>query len=212
MPLYEQASFESYSSLGTFQGGPATVFVVVDPGGGYGDWIVLNCSPWNTTYTVDIYFSSSKQHITVAQIQDANPVGVDLLQGLPYGTILDFTTVGPGQSYQAIMECLGRVLVGSIQSDGTVGLEQRSGNVLLTDMAYTKELFPIFNRTTYAGQSTYNRTLEALRCPHFNRSLADVIEELFQNMTLSLFSSQAFLGNKTLPTNITFEPTSNIYT
>lgn len=189
---------------------PATLFLAIDASG-YGEWIVFNCSLWNTTYTVDFDFSAiGTQRISVIETYDINSVSVDW-GPLSYDEELQAAVYGPGINYQALMECFGKSLVGSIYTDTTYGYLHESGNVLQTDVAYTKELFPVYNMTI-ATSDTYNTTvLDAMQSPNFNRSLVDVVEEMFQNMTLALFSKQAFLTDEALPTNITIHSVKNIY-
>jgi hypothetical protein len=64
---------------------------------------------------------------------------------------------------------------------------------------------------TIATMETYNTTvLNALNSPNFNRYVVDIVEKMFQNMTIGLFSKQAFLGGDT-PTNVTVVSSENVY-
>ena len=210
LPIIPEVTPYNYSYLGAYVfefPEPATLFLAVDPSIYYGEWVVLNCSLWNAIYTVDFDFRNSGQRINVVRTDDNNPVGVDWL-GLPG---IDFAINGPGISYQALMECLGKLLIGSIYRDTTYGLTHKSGSALESDIAYTKEVFPIYNGTISTTETCNLTVLDALRSPHFDRSLSDVVEETFQNMTLALFSKPAFLVNETLPTNVTIQSIHNIY-
>ncbi|KAI1744693.1 hypothetical protein F4680DRAFT_405753 [Xylaria scruposa] len=213
-----QPNINRYSYLGGLRKGvaePATIFVAVDRSMYYSDWSVLNCSLWNTTYTVDFDFlpaASGSQSISIVRTIDINPVSI-------IWTITEYQSsmlYSPTFSYAALMECLGRVLVGSI-SEGTMnGLFYGFGNVLQTDAAYAEELFPIYNTTMVENPQSpaYQKAvLSALQSSSFNRSLGDVIEEMFQNMTLALFSKPIFLteGDERMPTNVTFHSFENVY-
>ncbi|KAI0545591.1 hypothetical protein F4679DRAFT_588335 [Xylaria curta] len=194
---------------------PWTIFVAVDRSVQYSDWSVLNCSLWNTTYTVDFDFlptASRLQSISIVRTVDINPVSV-VWKIEKQGIELLYS---PIFSYAALMECLGRVLVGSISQDFADGLLHDFGNALQSDAAYAEEMFPVYNATivTDPRSSAYQRTvLSALQSSSFNRSLGDVIEEMFQNMTLALFSKPTFLteGDERMPTNVTFRSFENVY-
>ncbi|RWA05428.1 hypothetical protein EKO27_g9680 [Xylaria grammica] len=199
---------------------PATIFVAVDRSVQYSDWSVLNCSLWNTTYTVDFDFlptASGPQSISVVRTVDINPVSVVWkIEKQQNGKQGEEFLNSPVFSYTALMECLGRVLVSSISQDPVDGLLHDFGNALQSDAAYTEEMFPVYNATiiTYPVSPAYHRTvLSALQSSSFNRPLGDVIEEMFQNMTLALFSKPTFLteGAERMPTNVTFRPLENVY-
>jgi hypothetical protein len=214
LPVSAEVVRSNYSYLGAYNADgdqPATLFIAVDPGLGAGDWVVLNCSLWNTTYTVDFDYSSGDQHISVVQTHDNYPVSVDWLDQVAPTSKIDMSKLGPGLSYQAVMECLGRLLGGSVFQDLINDVNHESGNAMQSEVAYTREVFPVYNLTITATGTYDTIVLDALSSPNFNRSLAEVVEEVFQNMTLALFSKQAFLGDETLPSNMTFRSLSNIY-
>ncbi|KAI0413497.1 hypothetical protein F5X98DRAFT_284745 [Xylaria grammica] len=225
LPITEQKFSQSnvYSYLGGVRkeiAEPATIFVAVDRSVEYSDWLVLNCSLWNTTYTVDFDFlptASGPQSVSVVRTVDINPVSIIWkIKKEQNGKQGEEFPHSPVFSYIALMECLGRVLVGSISQDPGDLLLHDFGNALRSDAAYTEEMFPVYNATivTYPVSPAYHRAvLSALQSSSFNRSLGDVIEELFQNMTLALFSKPTFLteGAERMPTNVTFRPFENVY-
>jgi hypothetical protein len=61
------------------------------------------------------------------------------------------------------------------------------------------------------GNHTISLPTEAVSSPSFNQSLGSAIEELFQNMTLSLFSDSRFTRDSRDPVNITLSHFRNIY-
>jgi hypothetical protein len=67
---------------------------------------------------------------------------------------------------------------------------------------------------TAVGKSGYNIISlpeEAVSSPSFNQSLSAAIEELFQNMTLSLFSDSRFVRDLQDPVDVTIAYTRNLY-
>lgn len=102
-------------SYGPYGSEPGAIFVAVDTQPPYGlkdVMVVLNCSLWNATYTVDFNFPAEGQRITILHAQYNQPVSVGVLDAFPYNTPLDLSAHGPHLSYQALMECLGNILVG----------------------------------------------------------------------------------------------------
>lgn len=61
------------------------------------------------------------------------------------------------------------------------------------------------------GDQTISYPNEAFAASTFNRSLGSVVEELFHNMTLSLFSNPLFLANSTEAIEIKYNITQNTY-
>lgn len=203
-------------SYGPYGNEPGAIFVAVDTQPPYGlkdAMVVLNCSLWNATYTVDFNFPAEGQRITILHAQYNQPVSVGVLDAFPYNTPLDLSAHGPQLSYQALMECLGNILVGRYYTSGTDGRPHESGAVLQTDLAYSKELFPMYKSSIAASDKlAYNATVaQAMESRNFGRPLGILIEEMFQNMTLALFSQQVFLHHGALPTNVRVRSARNEY-
>ncbi|KAK4445775.1 hypothetical protein QBC34DRAFT_471610 [Podospora aff. communis PSN243] len=181
-------------SFGPYGHEPASVFVAVDTEPPYGeDMIVLNCSLWNSTYTVDYNFPVDGQRITVADTRYTHPVSVGLLDSFP-DVFLDLSIYGP-------------------PLNGTDGRPHETGAFLQTDLAYSAELFPTYKLSIVTSdKQAYNITVaQAMVSPNFGRPLSTLIEEMFQNMTLALFSQQVFLRDGALMTNVTIRSTQNEY-
>ena len=64
---------------------------------------------------------------------------------------------------------------------------------------------------TIDGNLTVSYPIEAFSASTFNRSLDSVLEELFQNMTLSLFSTQAFLEDSPEDIEVEYNIAQNTY-
>ncbi|KAI1334325.1 hypothetical protein F5Y15DRAFT_429510 [Xylariaceae sp. FL0016] len=211
LPLHPFTKGSSDSYLGAYDYGPATLFIAADARVYEGTWTVLNCSLRNSTCTFEFDFQSISQRISLLQTRDNNEVGVDWLDDSESDFENPDSIYNSRINYQALMECLGRLLAGSVYDN--FGLETlfQTGIALQSDLAYTKEPFPIYN-FTLVSREAYNITvLDALKSPNFNRPLADVVEEMFMNMTLALFSKDAFLRYDVEPTNVTVHSMLNIY-
>jgi hypothetical protein len=64
---------------------------------------------------------------------------------------------------------------------------------------------------TIDGNMTVSYPNEAFSSSTFNRSLGSVLEELFQNMTLSLFSTEAFVEDSVESIEVAYNITQNTY-
>jgi hypothetical protein len=216
LPISPEMVHNNYSYLGSYNvsgKAPATLFVAVHPSvsASQEGWSVLNCSLWNSTYDVNFNFSSGVRQTTVTRTRDKHPVGVEWLENVTSTAQFDPVRYGPVLNYQAVMECLGKLLVGSVYKELAYGHIYETGSALQTDLAYTKELFPVYNSTINTTM-TYNKAvLDARNSQHYQRPLAGVIEEMFQNMTMALLSKNTFLGHATVDTNVTVQATANTY-
>lgn len=144
-------------------------------------------------------------------------------------------------SYMSLMQCLCKILYGTIVSPVASEIplinegKVQQPDVLITGLGLSRELVQMrkssltmspandSNWIFPADQPTYPPdTKEADRfseawptsdfySPAFGRPLASSIEEMFHNMTLSLFSSPSFLVKSDVPVNVTTMGSHNIY-
>jgi hypothetical protein len=123
LPVNEDATSQNYSYLGSFENGPASIFISVNSSVmGYPRWRVLNCSLWDSTYTVQFDPSGGSQVVDVVKTRDNRPVGITRY------TLSEDNN--PNINYKALMDCFGRLLVGSLENPGwTIGVVY-SGNVM----------------------------------------------------------------------------------
>lgn len=230
--------------LGQSADGPATLFVATRsqaPPLQSGNWVVLNCSMFNATYVVKASSDSNSQSST--HLSEVRIIESASFQPESSGRSVDTYNVAKDLtlfSYMGMMECLDRLLVGTIVTDGGTegddgpyyfaqsGLRVQSPNLMSTLLAFTYELVPFLSRVrsnstmapldddqwTFMYNDTRNIVSlpnEAVSSPSYNKSLASAIEELFQNMTLSLFSDPRFLRDSEEPVNVTRSYTRNTY-
>jgi hypothetical protein len=141
-------------------------------------------------------------------------------------------------SYLGMMECLNRLLVGTMVGSSAIGntsywlqlgLRVQNPHLMSTLLAFTHERSPFLATFNASGlmmptpdpsqwiavdKSGYNNLSlpeEAIFSPMFNKSLGAAIEELFQNMTLSLFGDSRFVRDVQDPVDVTISYTRNLY-
>jgi hypothetical protein len=230
----------SKSYLGYYENGPTSLFVATrnDPKPSNPSWNVLNCSLFNASYTVhESSDSNSRSQSLLTDVRLLNSVPFMDQTDHKFSEPRN-ATEATVFSYQALMESFNRLLVGSMVSS-TAGYNQsqywngpdmrsQNPNVMSTLLAFSNELVRFLSDSRTTGYSPLPQdplwtiveetddTLislpnEALESPSYNQSLALALEELFQNMTLALFSDARFLRDSDQPVNITVSYTRNIY-
>lgn len=204
-----------------------------------GQWDVLNCSMFNATYVMHASSDSSRQasaHLSEVRIIGSAPFNAEGPGRDMNGSAsaLDLATF----SYMGMMENLNRILVGTMVTKqkftgGEYYLSQQrmrvqSPSLMSTLLAFSHELAPFTSRSRFAdvpppldnnqwtdvvnGDNVIiSMPNEALTSPSYNQSLGSAIEELFQNMTMSLFSDARFLKDSEEPVNVTRSYTRNTY-
>lgn len=228
--------------FGSYQSGPASMFVASRIKLGGDEWNVLNCSFYNATFTANFSSDGGKRTTPfIKDVQVLGPVAASISDpGWTEDTPLDPKNAAVF-SYMALMQCLCRVMFGTIVSPMTnetslvnEGKIQQP-DVLVTGLGLSRELAymrrsslqmaPVNNSNWIfpAKQPQYppdvpedSRFSEAwpapdFYSPSFGKPLQSAIQELFDNMTLSLFSNPSFLTRDTIPVNLTTTKLQNIY-
>lgn len=174
-------------------------------------WHLLKCSLFNASYTVNINSDSSGQGVfSTSEMLQLNTVPFLPIAPRRFTMMPLATSYSAELSYLALMKSLGRLLVGTISGDYNseideidyyeeIRLNVQNSGLSQTLLPFTAELLPFLGNQLGPNQwtivdtvtSTYgNKTIslpnEAFTSSTFNRSLGPAIEELFQNMTLSL--------------------------
>jgi len=150
---------------------------------------LTECGLYNSSYKVDFNYTNNQQSVSVRNLTRLN--------GITYGTYLRFNvtvqeTPGffAGVAGCALMEALSKMLVGFLRiaavtdgwvSDGELG-------ILNTVLMQAHEIRRLYRTVSQTEFTPFTEPL-AIR----NMSIAEAIEELSQNMTLSLFSNPYFL-------------------
>ncbi|KAM0710657.1 hypothetical protein Q7P35_001395 [Cladosporium inversicolor] len=225
--------------IGGSTDGPATLFVATrSQTPPYTDWNVLNCSMYNATYVVNISSDSNSRSLPrVSEVRMENSFAYSA-QAPRYVDEEISTSSLSRFSYLGMMECLNRLLVGTMVGSSAIGntsywlqlgLRVQNPHLMSTLLAFTHELSPFLATSNSSGlmmstpdssqwiavdKSGYNIISlpeEAISSPSFNTSLGSAIEELFQNMTLSLFSDSRFIREQQDPVDVTISYTRNLY-
>jgi hypothetical protein len=166
-----------------------------------GGWNLLNCSLHNASYTVDVAPVTNDRSIVKARsVQSREPVPS---LNVSLGTrLVSEHPMASSYGYKAILECMIDVLRGYILDDSVGEIRvASSSDITQTTLVFTRELLH-FARTqssedylalldersdaTCIFDKPYSQ--DACESTMFNQSLAYGIEQLFQNMTLSLLS------------------------
>ena len=230
----------SKTYLGNYEDGPSSLFIATrnDPRPDFPSWNVLNCSLFNASYTVHESSDSNSRSLSrISEVRLLNSIPFTTQTSHKFSeprSTLDATIF----SYHAIMESFNRLLVGSMVSTSGVqsqshywngpGMRSQNPNVMSTLLAFSNELVRFLGDIRTNGldplpqdplrsivQETETTLIslpkEALESPSYNQSLASGIEQLFQNLTLSLFSDARFLRDSESPVNITVSYTRNVY-
>jgi hypothetical protein len=230
----------SKSYLGFYEDGPSSLFVATrnDPQPGDVSWNILNCSLYNASYTVhESSDSNSRSQSLLSEVRFLNSVPFRTSTVHKFSESRN-ATQATVFSYQALMESFNRLLVGSMVSKTAgfsqtqywfgAGMRSQNPNVMSTLLAFSNELVrflgdsrttgydplpedPLWTTVEKSGSSLISLPNEALESPSYNQSLSSAIEELFQNMTLALFSDARFLRDSEQPVNITVSYNRNIY-
>lgn len=171
-------------------------------------WTVLNCSLYNASYNVLFDFMGERQIVRVTEKNILGPVRRAVRPEDYYGIDGPLTlSSNEVKSYFAAMQTLGTVLVGALWHVPQSSLQPESDkaketHILHTALAFSKEILPLYDR--------YNSG--SLQSDLASRpALASAIEELFQNMTLSMFSIPSLFSVDTYQTEINTREYFNIY-
>ncbi|KXS97850.1 hypothetical protein AC578_7656 [Pseudocercospora eumusae] len=206
---------------------------------------ILECQLWNTSYHTDFTYVDGQQSIDITTSERGKDIPVDTLAGFYMngdypkcaGLNIDYEGCNVDRytlqrlSFQAILDAFGRVFVGTVldgQQSKYGGTYTTATKVMSTVLLDTKELSFLrapSNWATAAETGTYTHlgstdnmpslydwTAEARQKPF----LKHTIEELFQNITLSMLSSAHFHPNTSSPfaphlVNVTSHIYHNVY-
>jgi hypothetical protein len=181
-------------------------------------WSFVGCKLYNATYELNVNFTNGNQDVNVTKL--------DFAEGIPYTSIFDIVGSASANgtdpisgdeayiftdleqfAYQSLMDMVGRLINGQISvyfrgAAGGFNFSTSSTSVMQTALVDTPELRPVFdiaevcgNGAAACGEDSTNKNLN-ITTPTNGTRLPQALEQLFQNMTLSLFSDNAFLTDK----------------
>lgn len=235
--------------IGGYHDGPASILVATRSQRqpyAVSNWELLNCSMHNASYSVKVTSDRDNQGVL-------SDVRSHKLNGMQFSGVTRSRDLGTQPSvvdsadlsYTALMECMNRLLVGTIFGSPTSRVENTSyyeekklatqnEGLTQTLLPFTKELLPFLGLSNEvegydalkpddeqwtivarindtSGNHTIAYPSEAFAATTFNVSLGNAIEELFRNMTLSLFSDDSFREPTTDNITVRYERSQNIY-
>lgn len=191
-------------------GGPATLFIAALSS----NWTVFELLFVELMLHRRLQFTNGDQHLFVKAIQHINPVTSMSVLGLytpwcanascpVWADMVNQNAI----NYQAVMDIFSTLLLGEIwvtasdsQNDQVI---TASTSVVSTNLAYTYELNPFFSGPSIKGAGAPKGAM---------KPLLSATEELFQNITLSLFSDGFFTPANSTGVLVTEYTIVNIYT
>lgn len=200
-----------------------------DNGTRLSNWEVLNCSLHYATYAVTILSTNERSFVSDYTVDPHNDIILPATSNLQ-----ESIAFSPPESsdfgYLALLSCLDLILSGKVgtirrTSGATDSVKLPvfgSSGILGTTPMYARELllanvvqlghlpYPYNVTEHYWIKSSFDDVISTAST--LNRSLASGVEELYQNMTLSLFSRKRFLADHSETTKITTELWHNTYT
>jgi hypothetical protein len=193
---------------------PAALFIASQPTlDNSQPWNFLNCSLYNATYHVAVNFTGGIQTVDVMKnitagvgyyptldiVGSASVNGKDPINGVDAYLMSTLDQFG----YESVMDAFGRLIVGQISvyyrnAAGGFNFSTQQTSIMTTSLANTKDLGSIFQiaETCSDGHSACGSksTKDNLNITATaGLSLKDAAEQLFENITLSLFSNDIFL-------------------
>lgn len=157
------------------------------------DSIIVECQLYNATYNAHFNNTSGIQNVTLTAVTPGDPI-------VPVRDTGDMTstnsTVAQTMAYQSVAEAFEELLFGTIgaelsdNDEATYGPTLQNTTVMSTILARTKDLAFLGNQI--ANLSGAAKTTASSRQPVlYDIPLAAALEELFQNITISLMSKDA---------------------
>ncbi|CAK1366675.1 hypothetical protein CB0940_10068 [Cercospora beticola] len=176
------------SNLGARSGGPVSLVVAIRyiaDLSSNSNWTVLNCSLYNATYETSFELQNGQQNVTIIGYEISDSVKTNGNSSGLYGVPRDQFAFSKAKTraYFAVMEMLGEMLTGTVYEARLDSRQIYDTRVLESNLAFTQEMYPIYmNETTRSP-------VEDPSLP----TLASAIEQVVQNITISLFSEPGLL-------------------
>ena len=159
---------------------------------------LIRCALYNVTYTVNFTFSAGSQDLRIqtGPQKELIPLGVvAALNPTPQEVKLNLTQkYNEAIAYLSIMYSFGSIVTGSVTSAAQTGITIIQSTAIQST-----------NLATYIQQ-----TIPSELISNDNSSLCTTFEELFQNITFSMFSLNNYLLNESDPTQALSMQTSQI--
>lgn len=152
------------------------------------DYTILNCSIWKANYTTTFAYTNGQQSVRTNTI-DIRPGPKSLPWDTLYATPVGSLATQEDLNIMAMMDSVGKLMLGSVGLfKSSVSLWAYSNtSVLATSLLWSTELSQV-------GEAYTNYTLGSLPAVSQvrNSTVQQAVEELFENITVSLFSDSRY--------------------
>ena len=200
---YQDYVLPSDARLGTDDSRPQALYLayrdnMAQKGLHSNDVALLNCTLYNATYTVSFNFNNGNQDVSINAIELQNAIFIESSRdraSFPGAFGLNTPEV---QSYLAYTEAVGELLLSMLFSADLPRIDKT--HILETELAFTEELYPLYANCTKSSIT-----------PRPLRPLVETLEELFQNMTLSLLTIPEITAERPVMSNVSVSFTHNAY-
>lgn len=148
----------------------------------------IECGLYNTSYNVDFAFSNGQPNLSIVNAKRLNGVASDATLAMcNSGTTSSEAPVCSPEAatYIALLHAFGEQLLGYLQ-------QSHYGHVASVQTQVAKTVF-MDTRELYGAQYYMNHGKQADTRPADAMGIAEALEEVFTNVTLSLFSSTSYL-------------------
>ncbi|KAM0080783.1 hypothetical protein ACKRZS_007050 [Fusarium odoratissimum] len=178
----------------------AKLYVVVPDKPASSSYIMANksieCSLYNSSYAVNFTFDNGRQNITYKSKRLKGVTSIDA--GLNQDT--GSSQFNAAVAYIALMDSLGKLLLGSLRISHYGVMRPTQTQIMSSVLMDAKEM------QVLGGVNAATDRSEAPESVIGNISMADALEQLFTNATISLFSNSKLLQNDTAAShgNITY--------
>ncbi|TVY70853.1 hypothetical protein Focb16_v000107 [Fusarium oxysporum f. sp. cubense] len=178
----------------------AKLYVVVPDKPASSSYIMANksieCSLYNSSYAVNFTFDNGRQNITYKSKRLKGVTSIDA--GLNQDT--GSSQFNAAVAYIALMDSLGKLLLGSLGISHYGVMRPTQTQIMSSVLMDAKEM------QVLGGVNAATDRSEAPESVIGNISMADALEQLFTNATISLFSNSKLLQNDTAAShgNITY--------
>ncbi|EWZ89434.1 hypothetical protein NW765_015437 [Fusarium oxysporum] len=178
----------------------AKLYVVVPDKPASSSYIMANksieCSLYNSSYAVNFTFDNGRQNITYRSKRLKGVTSIDA--GLNQDT--GSSQFNAAVAYIALMDSLGKLLLGSLGISHYGVMRPTQTQIMSSVLMDAKEM------QVLGGVNAATDRSEAPESVIGNISMADALEQLFTNATISLFSNSKLLQNDTTAShgNITY--------
>ncbi|KAF9771459.1 hypothetical protein IL306_010902 [Fusarium sp. DS 682] len=152
----------------------------------------IECQLYNTSFAINFTFNNGKQDISYKTKRLNGVSYVDA--GLSSKGSKDTSRFHASVAYLSLMDALGRLLLGSLQISHYGVMSPIQTQIMSSVLMDSKEL-QIVQEMNAQQYSTGD--LPKAESVIGNISIADALEQLFTNVTISLFSNSKFLQNET---------------